>query len=76
VSFLCRGFAVVVSFRCRAFAVVCRAFTVELSSEMADRQFWGVVKHRLGSDARLQFEQCQPFGQNPKGTIGQNPIDL
>jgi hypothetical protein len=32
-----------------------------LSSEMADRQFWGVVNHRSGSDARLQSEPCQPW---------------
>jgi hypothetical protein len=32
------------------------------TSEMADWQFWGVVNHRWGSDARLQFEPCQPFG--------------
>jgi hypothetical protein len=49
----------------------------ELStSEMADRQFWGVVNHQSGGDARLQSEPCQPFGQNPKPTIGQNLIDL
>jgi hypothetical protein len=44
------------------------------SSEMANWQFWGVVNHRSGSDARLQFEPCQPFGQNPKRTIGQKVI--
>jgi hypothetical protein len=51
-------------------------YEITETSEMADWQFWGVVNHRWGSDARLQFEPCQPFGQNPKQTIGQNLIDL
>jgi hypothetical protein len=46
------------------------------TSEMADRQFWGVVNHRSGSDAQLQFEPMPTIGQNPKQTIGQKLIDL
>jgi hypothetical protein len=49
---------------------------LRFASEMANRQFWGLVNHPLGGDARLQFEPCQPFGQNPKRTIGQNLIAL
>jgi hypothetical protein len=37
------------------------------TSEMADRQFWGVVNHpRSGSDARLQSELMPTIGRNPK----------
>jgi hypothetical protein len=47
-----------------------------VTSEMADRQFWGVVNHQSGSDARLQSEPMPTIGRNPKRTIGQNLIDL